>query len=534
MFRRRWHLLTLLLALGAFDQQVLAQQDPFSPSLRWTHAAPIAEPWIPESVFFGRDGEMVWASGNFGAPRLMLLASPGQVLGQVVREDVSVADSTAVLSATTQSGTGVVFSIAQYATPVSPLRSTEISRYDPLGASAGPGLSPTWTRTLSFDTNGPAKVVCDDKARVVVSAVYNSTVGRVQLDWIRSHNNTLVRSIEVPAAGISALEISLDGSRVLLCGGGNLYVFDTTTGVELHHEALAASTNAVTLSGDGRTFAYGSPAAMVVMRDAGSGYQANRMIPGGVNFLPTRADLSEDGNTLALGWWNAVTSAEIRYDVIDVPTSALLNTYTQVTPIGGLQNFPHVVVVTRDGSRTAFGGWGAGGPEAEVLLVERGVQAPILSVNLPGSVRSLDLDPSGTRVIVGSKNSHANQLGSTGELRLYESGEGDLVQLTPASSSVGFEFAARQPGASAVLFLVGVRAQTPSPLVGFGGAMALTRRLPIHIQFRPTDAAGRADASFPIPSDARWTGHSLSVQALFRINGGGQVLSERTVTPLIF
>ena len=190
--------------------------------------------------------------------------------------------------------------------------------------------------------------------------------------------------------------------------------------------------------------------------------------------------------------------------------------------------------MTRDGSRVAFGAWGAGGTEPEVLLVERGVQAPILSIDLPGSVRSLDLDESGTRVIVGSKNVHSNQFGMTGELRLYETGEQDLVQLSSTAASGGFEFAARRPGANAALFLVGVRNTAPTPLGNIGGQLALTRRLPLHIEFRPADSNGRADATFAIPTDPHWTGHKLSVQALFRMSGGGQVLSDTTLTPLIF
>lgn len=534
MFRRPWHLIACLLGLVLFDQPAEALQTPFVPSLRWTHSAPLSDPWIPESAFFGGGGEMIWASGNFGSPRLMLLGAPGEVLGEVLREDVTVNDSIAVLSATARSGSGAVFSIAQYANPDSTHRRTEISRYDPLAAQVGTSLVSSWERDAGFITNGPAKVVCDDLGRTVVSAVWNNSTGTVHLDWISGANGNLVRQLLVPMNGLNALDISLDGRRVLLCGGTDLYLFDTVTGVTLHHEILTASTQAVTLSGDGTTIAFGSFGLISVLSEVNSVIQPLITIPGNTNHMPTRADLSDDGNTLAIGWWNFVTAAEVRYEIADVATGMILNSYPQVSAVGGLQNFPYAVSMTRDGSRAAFGGWGAGGVEPEMLLVERGVQTPLLSVNLPGSVRSLDLDESGTRVVVGSKNVHANQFGTTGELRLYETGEQDLVQLSSALSNGNFEFAARRPGANAVLFLVGVRSFAPMPLGGFIGELALTRRLPMHIEYRPADATGRADADFGIPSDPHWTGHSLSVQALFRMGAGRQELSDTTLTPLIF
>lgn len=508
--------------------------DPFAPSLRWTHSAPLTEPWIPESAQFGMGGDVVWASGNFGSPRLMLLAAPGEILGDLIREDQGVAPSIAVLSATAKSETGRVFSIAQYPAPDSLNRRTEISRYDPLEGTVGAPLSPTWIREAGFTTNGPARVACDAYGRTVVAAVWNSATGFVQLDWISGQWGGLARRIQVPMSGISVLDVSNDGRRVVLSGGRDLYVFDSLTGTSLHHQPLASSTNAVAISGDGLTIAFGAFGEAHILREVGSVIQPLQLITGNVNHLPTRMALSEDGETLAIGWWNFVTSSEVRYEMLDVATGSLLTGQVQVRGPGGLQNFPQAVCITPDGSRAAFGGWGSGGPEAEVLLMRRDSSVPVLSVNLPGSVRSLDLDASGRRLIVGTKNTHANQFGTTGELRLYETGEDDLVQLSPASLGGDFEIAAKREGANSVVFMVGVKGSGPAPVAGFAGGLHLTRRLPLHLEIRSTDAGGRADASFPIPVNPAWTGHQLSVQAVFRMGAGVREFSNTCLSPLLF
>jgi len=534
MFRRPWHFLAALLCVATLDHRAQAQQDPFAPSLRWTHSAPISDPWIPESAFFGSGDDVIWASGNFGSPRLMLLATPGDVLGEVLHEDVSVNSSITVLSATARSGTGAVFSIAQYADPDSLHRRTEISRYDPLQNQTGTALTPRWTREVGFVTNGAAKVVCDNNGRTVVSAVWNSATGEVHVDWISGFTGRLVRQLRLTMSSVNVLELSLNGRRVALTGGSDLYLLDTMTATVVHHENLASSTNAVALAGDGKTLAYGGFGEMKVLSETNSFIQPVLTVTGNVNFLPTRADLSEDGSTLAIGWWNFVTASEVNYEIVDVATGLSLNNYPQAAPPGGLQNFPQVVKLTRDGRRAAFGGWGNGGPDPEVLLVERGVQAPLLSVDLPGSVRSLDLNSSGTRLLVGSKNVHANQFGTTGELRLYETGERDLVQLAPALRNGNFEFAARRPGARAVMFMVGVQRPAPIQLPAYSGLLSLDRSLGFHLELRRADATGRADAAFAIPSRSLWGAEKLSVQALFRMGGGVRWLSGTTVTPLIF
>ena len=91
-----------------------------------------------------------------------------------------------------------------------------------------------------------------------------------------------------------------------------------------------------------------------------------------------------------------------------------------------MQGYPEVVLITPDGRRAAFGTWGTGDPQPEVLLVDALTGAVVLERDLPGSVRALALDETGTRVAVGMKHTHANQFSATGEVRLYDTGERDL------------------------------------------------------------------------------------------------------------
>lgn len=526
--RTAWLLLATAPSLGAM------QQDLFQPNLRWTHPAPLDAPWIPESVAFAVDGEMVWASGNFGTPQLMVLPAPGQVLGEVVHRGLGVSDSITILSATARDGGDALFAVAQYAAPDPLQRSTEVMRFDPLGPPVGTDLQPVWTHDSGLVVNGPARVAVDDLGRVCCLAVWNDSASQVQLDWLNGLNGNLVRRVNVAATGLNVLDVSDDGTRVALGGGRAVFVFDSLTGNVLHQEALSSSTNAIAISGDGTRVAVGSFSELRLLEELPGGYADAWTVTAGPMELPTRVALSEDGDTVAIGWWNFFSGTAVRYEVVDGDTAAQLNEVSQVGASGGLQHFPQAICVTPDGSRIAFGGWGNGGPDPEIVLLERGVPAPVMEVNLPGSVRALDLDPTGRRIVVGAKNVHANQFASTGEVRLYETGEDDLVQVRHLENGGDLEIATRMPGALSVVLLVGVLADQPSPFMGFGGELALNRRVPIHIEVEMTDANGRADFDLPLPVDAEWVGETLAVQALFRLGGGVQELSRTVQVPLLY
>ena len=86
--------------------------------------------------------------------------------------------------------------------------------------------------------------------------------------------------------------------------------------------------------------------------------------------------------------------------------------------------------------------------DLELLLLERGVQTPVLELDLEGSVRAMDLSDDGRRVVVSLKDVHNNLFGTTGSVRLFDTGEGHLRQRNPAEIGEALDFSVRRPPAA--------------------------------------------------------------------------------------
>jgi hypothetical protein len=84
-----------------------------------------------------------------------------------------------------------------------------------------------------------------------------------------------------------------------------------------------------------------------------------------------------------------------------------------------LQNFVSAAAIAPGGERLAFGLWGQGGAEPELLVFAAPLFQASSSVSLPGSVEALELSPDGRRLALGHKAVHANQFGGAGQVRLF-------------------------------------------------------------------------------------------------------------------
>ena len=156
----------------------------------------------------------------------------------------------------------------------------------------------------------------------------------------------------------------------------------------------------------------------------------------------------------------------------------------------------------------------------------------ILEVDLPGSAMGFDLDAQGTRLAVATKSLHANLVSSTGEVRLYDTGERDLALLGPALRGGLLEATAKQAGASHALYLVGARAQTPATIPGALGQLHLVRAGRMYIYSRPSDLLGESTLSLPLPTTTALVGAPYAMQVVHRVNG--QLVFSGEVLDLLF
>ena len=526
MHRSRFALLGLLATATP-----LHAQGTFTTGLRWSHSPEAGEAWIPQEVTFAAGGSFVWGAIDGAEPHLALLDGVAEGAVASREEDASIAAVPTPARVAAGSRADAVFSVAQHSTTGPFDRISLVSRHDPLAAARGLGFAPVWTHDLGIVGNGPARIACDAVGLRVLAAVHDGSSGTVRVDWLSGDTGQVLARVDLPALGLSAVAVDGEGERAAVLAGLDLYVLDGD-GAVLEHRTLSASSPALAISADGARVAYGRPGGIVGLREAGSGYETAFERDVHPVWLPGDLALSDDGATLAAGWWNSTKGERARLEILDGHTGALVQRHVQFGIAGGPQNLPAAVDVSDDGSRAAFGLWGGGAAaEPEVVVYQRGIDEPILEVDLDGSAFGLDLDAAGRRVAVAWKEGHAGTLGARGRIELFDTGEADVELAETPEIGGELALAARHAGASTVLFLLGERAPEPVEIRGVAGELYLDRST-LTVFGRVADAAGRADLALPVPNDPTWIGRTLSSQAAFR-TGSGLVLSADSPDALV-
>ncbi len=521
----------VLVALGLLATTPSAAQDPFQPGMRWVHGAPLSAPWLPADLTFAAGGELVWASGFPGEARLMVLASPDAGVVEPLFEDFTLGPVTGTLKVCAGASPSQLFALAQYPVTGSAARRTQISRRDALAAAEGQPLEPIWTRDLALVANGPALFACDALGERVVAAAWDDIGARVHVTWLDGADGVPLREVQYAAPPLTALALSADGSRLALAAGSVLRIFDAQ-GNLIHSELLPSPTPTLALSADGGRVIVARFDRLAVLDEIGGAYIEVAEHAGLAGELAMRCAVAAEGSTYAVGWWDYVSGTGVRLETYDGVSHQRVHEFVQQGSSAGLQNSPQAVVVSADGRRVAFGCWGAGDARPELILVDMGQAQPLLEVDLPGSVLGLSLDADGAGVALAAKNLHANQVGSTGEVRRYDTGERDLAILAPPLAGGSLELAARAPGSGWCLFLLGRRAATPTVFPGVTGSLALDRQARLRVFPRSVGPGGRADLVLPLPDHPALLGLDLSAQAFFR-GSGGSSFTLVVVDPLI-
>lgn len=518
---------TKLLSSSLLLCTLATAQDPFTEGIRWDYSATQQDPWLPETVSFGARENMVLLGTEGQTPSLAVLdrAAYGDH-GPRFTDSTFLAGATHV---TTVSGWNEdLFSAIQVPSPTKYDRATFVARHDVIGASQGAPFAPSWTHDAGLVANGPARLAASLDGERVVLAVWDNHSARVQVDFLEGESGALVNRVLVPGAALNQVEISEDGDVIAVAAGLDLYLFDGA-GALLHHEALQASTRALSLSGDGTTLAVGGVSQLAVFTpDAAGGWinTFNALAPG--DEVAAAADLSRDGGVLGLAWWNYANGVDVHFEIWDLKRVAKVTDLPISGSQGGPQNLPEVVEVTPSGQHVAFGTWG-NGSLPEVIVLRPGEDLPLYGVDLPGSVRDLDLSDSGNRILVAYKSTHSNLPSQEGGVLLYENGAQTITQLNPASTGTTLEVATNLKGAGVSFLLIGERAPETS-FPGVTGRLYLDR-FSMQVLIQPSQA-GRGDFLIQLPDDPSLIGTQFSMQAAWRAYGG-TVLGPELIDPLV-
>jgi hypothetical protein len=535
MFRfptRREGFATLVPWLVAPLAHAQFQADPFQPGLRSSYSATAAQAWLPQSVDFVAGGELAWAAGSGTASELCVLSTAPSGAVQPELVDGSIAGVQGLVSVAGAKRADRLFSAAQFVVSDVVHKRTLVRAHDALDAAASGTFATEWVHDLGLVGNGPAKLACDAAATRVVAAMSDANTGTLRVDWIDGANGALLSRVDLALSPLRVLATTNDLSRTALVAGTTLVVLDGI-GAVVHQENLGAATYAMALSGDGSRLLVGAQNQLrLLARQPDSSYATAFTVTAAPSELATRAALSADGSTWAVGWWNSITATSIRFELWDGPTQTRTWFGVQSGPAGGLQNYPEAVAVTPDGRRAAFAAWGVGDAQPELLLVDKQLAAPVLAVDLGGSALSLALDDGGSRIAVGKKHVHANQFGATGEFRIYDTGERDLQLIAPPRHGGTLALESRHPGSSITLFAVGAPSRGPQTFPNCFGTFWIDRKASPNVFARPSDAQGDSTLSVPLSSSPSVIGTTFAVQAAARV-GGKLHFSSAVVTPVV-
>jgi len=486
---------------------------------------------MPVSVDFAAAGELVIAAGALGSPRWMAFSAPAPAgpNGQVQPLISGLANPATLSTMQVRAGdqAGELFAVSQVPDPDNAHRKTEVARFD--GRAPNALGAAVWTHDLGLHVNGLARLCAASDGSRVVAIVNDTPTQTLRIEWLDGASGALLSRIDRSGGTLRQFAASSDVESVAIVAGLDLWVFDSL-GNQRHHEVLSASTQALALSGDGKTLLIGAPGLLRVLAWTNNLFAERSREIAPLSELPVRCAVSDDGRTWAAAWWNSITGRDLRLELRGAPSDALIWQELQTAPAGSPQNYPETLCIARDGRRAAFGLWGSLDAQPEVLLVDRDLAQSVVRLDLPGSVLALALDPSATRLAIAMKHAHANQFATTGEVRLFDTGERDVQALDQAHLGQPLAVTARRAGARSTWFLYGPRSSSSQVIPGISGFLGLKRRGLSLIQ-APADAAGRASANLPIPLIPSASGVPFSVQALFRSRSGSS-FSATVLDPL--
>lgn len=500
---------------------------PFRPAERWARTPANGQTWVPRDVHFCAETNLVWAGVEGLNPQWQVLDVPtDQVAGPRFQDSIATANALQSRSVAPAKGSGV-FGLVQEPSPDVYQQAVTVSRFSPLDAARTGNFTSDWSRTLAPKINSAAEIATDETGSIVVVAAFVSQSSYVRLEVLDGTNGALLRGLDLPGLALSGLDVSSDGSLIAVAAGLDFYLLDGS-GQILHSQALNAASSALAVSGNGSRVAVGSVGQLVVLESSSAGWGVVVTLTRPLSDVVTAVDLSRDGAVMAAAWWRHTTGTWARMEMRS--GAILVAQYEQLGSATSLQNLPRVVRITPDGTRAAFGTWGDGA-SPELVLLEAGLAPPVWEIDLPGSVTSLDLDETGTQIVVAHKDGHANTFGTSGAIRLFDTGETALRQNNPMVTGSTVSFSTHLDGGLISLLLVGQRTNAVA-LPGVSGLLYLDRTslavLPVAM-----DANGVGTHQFAIPMDPVLIGTSLAVQPAFRSVGATE-LGGRVLDPLIF
>lgn len=374
--------------------------------------------WLGESVAVGDSGS--WMLGGKGFAAEGVVAYPTG--DPIALFDFPLHDALAVRPAFADRA-GFMATMATFNTGFFSFESTVY------GWDLNNTAAPAWSLTLPNTGNVMAGFLgmSEDGSRTV--AAVSNTNGTTHIRVI-DPTGTVVNSFDpASTSNIRFGAIDAEASRLYLgMFNGTTEIHDLHTGALLVNLVVGGSFDSHALSSDGKTFAYGNFLGVTVVRETTPGVWTTLAFrPGALFHFPGPLALNADGSRLGfldqrffpgfdhfeVGMMNVETGQEMWTDSFSASGTTL-----QLVASG--------LTMDARGKVLAGTSWGDSFNTTPEVFVYDGSGNLTASLDLPGSAISLDLDPDGDVVVVGSMANHENQGGGGGTITCLDAQEQEL------------------------------------------------------------------------------------------------------------
>ncbi len=304
---------------------------------------------------------------------------------------------------------------------------------------------------------------------LILAAVGNPTTGVNDVLLFGPDSPVPVRTLAVPSGVIWGYDLAAYGTHALFAIESKYYVLDLSDG-SVHlvsdHSPYSLSSMGAAISGDGSVVACSTFVGIATFEWNGTDYVQTWERSFGFGLV---ADISDDSSTLAYGTGGGFGSPHILTECLDIPTKTITMS-EDLTSTGQYGNRLEDIAISATGDRFVSATWGDQFDLVpEVRIYAKHQNAPIRTLNLPGSALCVDITPDGHWIAAGSRLVHSELPGNGGRVDLYHMGRSDFrMRTVPAiGNTVSFEVFG-MPGRLAYLLDSPILADPPLVFPGWG------------------------------------------------------------------
>ncbi|MAW60467.1 MAG: hypothetical protein CMJ94_06500 [Planctomycetes bacterium] len=457
------HSILIAALLGGMTAPSLlaAQGGPSGPTVRWEIDDEGAR-WICTSVALGDDGAVLIAGQQYNDPALTVH---------------STADAQAILEMPLPDTWQVRVDAAAHAQTLAAMvlqEDTSASSFTVqpelhVWREARDGAADWVYRFPEADAYGSQgmDVHLSDDGQTIVAWFSHPTRDRVMLRVFDLDGNLLLQKALTRQLGVSmatSAMITPDAKRMLIDLAFDPHLIDLETGDTIHAFAHHSMFGGMALSADGTTVAIGGEPWLEVHRQTIAGdFQLAERIDFQGNRIAGPMALDADGSHLAYSIRRYSPSESCSIRARDLHAGRDLWRHKFEAPGNGASLWPQELALTEDAQIVAGSSWGDTLDLTPTGFAFDASGTLTAQLHTSGSAIGFDMDPTGQLMALGTKDAHANEFGSGGDVICADTRPMELRLAGYPQAGAKLDFSLRGPAAEARVAVASALGATPTP-----------------------------------------------------------------------